>query len=107
MTAKQPSLHGECYHLLDFELGDRKYSVVLDNATYTVGRDPSNSIALDYPSISRQHALLLRISVEESENYVFRIVDGNLKGKKSTNGVFVNGRQQTSCILKHGDYIAF
>jgi len=107
MVAEPEISRAECYHLLEFETEDKAFSVLLDNATQSVGRDPSNTIALDYPSISRQHAILLRIAVEQTENYIFRILDGDLQGKKSTNGIFINGRKETSCILKHGDLIVF
>jgi diguanylate cyclase (GGDEF)-like protein len=62
---------------------------------------------IESSEISRQHAILLRIAVPDSDDYVFRLVDGNLKGQQSTNGVFVNGSKKTSHVLRHGDEISF
>jgi diguanylate cyclase (GGDEF)-like protein len=49
----------------------------------------------------------LRVTVPETELYGFQIIDGNFKGKASTNGLFVNGTKCFSHNLKHGDAIAF
>jgi diguanylate cyclase (GGDEF)-like protein len=54
-----------------------------------------------------QHAILLRVTVPETEQYGFQIIDGNYKGKASTNGLFVNGERCYSHNLKHGDAIFF
>jgi len=54
-----------------------------------------------------QHAILLRVTVPETDQYGFQIIDGNYKGKGSTNGLFVNGDRCFSHNLKHGDVIAF
>jgi diguanylate cyclase (GGDEF)-like protein/PAS domain S-box-containing protein len=97
----------ECYHLIELDYEGKNELVLLENSTYSIGRDPSNDIVIDSIAVSRQHAILLRISIDQSENHIFRIVDGDLKGKRSTNGIHINGRQQKSYILKHGDFIDF
>ena len=38
---------------------------------------------------------------------MFRVIDGDLQGKRSTNGLLVNGRKLFSHDLKHGDQIMF
>ncbi|MDJ0617955.1 MAG: EAL domain-containing protein [Calothrix sp. MO_192.B10] len=81
--------------------------ITLQEATYSLGRDSRNSIALRSRSVSRQHAILLRVTVPESEQYGFRVVDGNFNGKRSTNGLLVNGTKCVSHDLKHGDIIEF
>ena len=65
------------------------------------------TIVLASRSVSRQHAILLRVTVPETDQYGFQIIDGNYKGKGSTNGLFVNGDKCFSHNLKHGDVIAF
>ena len=82
-------------------------NIPLEMTTYSIGRDLNNTIVLYAPSISRQHAIILRVTVPESDRYLFRIIDGNLSGKRSTNGLFVNRRQHFSYDLKHGDVIEF
>lgn len=94
-------------HLLIVQDGKGKRTVPLEASTYSVGRDASNSIVLSSPSVSRQHATLLRVSVPESEQHIFQVIDGNFKGKKSTNGIFLNGERVSSHSLKAGDTIQF
>lgn len=94
-------------HVLELYDGNGCRKILLKQATYSIGRLSSNSIVLESSEISRQHAILLRIAVPDSDDYVFRLVDGNLKGQPSTNGIFVNGSKKTSHILRHGDEISF
>lgn len=94
-------------HLLVIDDKKGKRTVPLEMATYSIGRDQSNSIVLHGRSISRQHAMILRMTVPDSDRYLFRIIDGNLNGKKSTNGLFINRKKYTSYDLKHGDVIEF
>ena len=94
-------------HLLVVKDLRGKRNIPLEMATYSIGRDPNNTIVLYAPSISRQHAIILPMTVPESDRYLFRIIDGNLSGKRSTNGLFVNRRQHFSYDLKHGDIIEF
>jgi hypothetical protein len=43
----------------------------------------------------------------DTATYMFRLIDGNLQGKRSVNGLIVNGRRCFSHDLKHGDVIIF
>jgi signal transduction histidine kinase/pSer/pThr/pTyr-binding forkhead associated (FHA) protein/predicted nucleic acid-binding protein len=94
-------------HLLEVEDGAGKRPVLLEAATYSIGRDASNSIVLHSKLVSRQHAVLLRVTASEPSTYLFRIVDGDLQGKPSTNGIWINGRRCPSHDLKPGDTIIF
>ncbi len=94
-------------HLLIVEDGKGRRTLPLQEATYSIGRDPRNSIVLHSKSVSRQHAILLRVPVPETEQSLFRLIDGSLKGKRSTNGLFINGHKSFSHDLKHGDIIEF
>jgi diguanylate cyclase (GGDEF)-like protein len=82
-------------------------TIPLKEATYSLGRDSRNAIVLNSRSVSRQHAILLRLPIPEMDHYGFRIIDGSFKGKTSTNGLFVNGTKCFSHDLKHGDIIVF
>jgi signal transduction histidine kinase/CheY-like chemotaxis protein/pSer/pThr/pTyr-binding forkhead associated (FHA) protein/HPt (histidine-containing phosphotransfer) domain-containing protein len=94
-------------HLLTIEDRRGKKTYRLEAATYSLGRDPSNSIVLDGSSISRQHATILRIPSTDGDRSCFRILDGSFNGNHSTNGITINGRKCLSGDLKHGDKIEF
>ena len=94
-------------HLLVVNDHIGKRTVPLEEATYSVGRDSHNSIVLYSRSISRQHALFLRIPSPVNNQSLFRLIDGNLNGDRSTNGVSVNGESCFSRDLCNGDVIDF
>lgn len=105
MSASAPQ--HQIYHLLEFACEEKNDLIILDSATYSVGRDPDNSIVINSASVSRQHAILLRVTMPDTDQHMFRIVDGSLTGKKSTNGIYINSKKQDSYVLRHGDEIAF
>ncbi len=94
-------------HLLVIEDQLGKRTIALEAATCTIGRDPSNSIVLHSELVSRHHASLLRVTTPENASHLFRIIDGNFQGKRSTNGLMVNGQRCYSHNLKHGDVMVF
>ncbi|MBW4550505.1 MAG: PAS domain S-box protein [Aphanocapsa sp. GSE-SYN-MK-11-07L] len=98
---EQPSIK----HLLIVEDRQGRRTIILESATCTIGRDSSNSIVLDSPLISRHHATLLRVTLPGTSNHLFRIIDGNLQGSRSANGLVVNGQCTFSHDLQHGDVI--
>jgi pSer/pThr/pTyr-binding forkhead associated (FHA) protein len=61
-----------------------------------IGRAPSNQIVIDHPTVSAQHALLLRVR----DSY-------SLKDLNSTNGTQINGTFVTDADLKDSDEIRF
>jgi hypothetical protein len=94
-------------HVLIIEDEGGRRSVALDAATYSLGRDTINAIMLDSKSVSRQHALLLRLPTPGTSQYRYRLVDGNSTGKLSVNGVSVNGKRISTLELRSGDTIMF
>ncbi|MEA5559011.1 EAL domain-containing protein [Nodularia spumigena] len=94
-------------HLLVIQDLQGQQTIPLQEATYSLGRHRKNSIVLNSPSVSRQHAILLRVTIPETDEYGFRIIDGNFSGKGSSNGLLVNGTKCFSHHLKHGDVIIF
>ncbi len=75
---------------------------------YSIGRDPSNSIRIDSQYASRRHAILFKSPSEHSPNdFVYQIIDGDVEGNPSTNGLFVNGHRIDFCDLNDGDEILF
>ena len=73
----------------------------LDKSILTIGRSSSDDIILRSKGVSRCHA-----SIYASKGKLW-IVDGNLKGKVSTNGLFVNGKRISVHQLKPYDVINF
>jgi signal transduction histidine kinase/pSer/pThr/pTyr-binding forkhead associated (FHA) protein len=94
-------------HLLILDDAEGRRTISLEAATYSIGRDSTNSIVLRSKLVSRQHAILLRVTSPDSSTYLFRIIDGDLQGKRSTNGLMINGRRHFSHDLKHGDMLVF
>ncbi len=101
------SEHQQIQHWLEIEDNLGKRIVVLQAATCTVGRDLTNSIVLNSKLVSRQHAILLRVTTPANERHFFRIIDGNLQGKPSANGITVNNQGCFSHDLKPADVIIF
>ena len=62
----------------------------------TIGRAPLNQLVIDHPTVSGQHAVLLRVG----DSY-------SLKDLNSTNGTQINGLFVTDAELKDGDTIRF
>jgi FHA domain len=100
--------HSDCEerHVLVINDGKRR-AIALEAAAYSVGRDPSNAIVIEVDTISRQHAMLLRVPVPGMHQYRYRVIDGNSDGKPSANGVFINEQKATSRDLTQGDVIRF
>jgi diguanylate cyclase (GGDEF)-like protein len=94
-------------HLLVVEDPEGKRTILLLEQSYSLGRDLRNAIVLRSRSVSRQHAILLRVTIPNTEKYGFRIIDGNFNGKRSTNGLIINGTKSFSHNLQHGDVIYF
>lgn len=93
-------------HLLIIEDDKGKTEFVLTEPVYRIGRDPDSDIRLVSQFVSKQHATLVwRSNAEGSGNY--RILDGNLNGEASTNGVLINGIKYKGRDLQHDDQIIF
>jgi hypothetical protein len=92
------------YHFLVIcdPLGKR--TIPLEADTYSIGRDGRNSILVCSRAVSRHHATLIKQT--EANANSFRIVDGNLEGQRSTNGISVNDLPCYTHDLKNGDRIA-
>jgi Nif-specific regulatory protein len=68
----------------------------LPDGDATLGRDPTNAVAINDPSVSRKHCLVRR---EEDGRFLVRDLD-------SRNGTLVNGHAIKEHRLRHGDGIA-
>ena len=99
--------HPKKHLLVVEESNDKRRIIDLESTTYSIGRDSSNSIVLDSSQISRYHATLLRITIPGTNDFQFRIIDGDLKGRRSKNGFRVNSKVCFSYDLQHNDVITF
>ncbi|MBW4474869.1 MAG: FHA domain-containing protein [Stenomitos rutilans HA7619-LM2] len=93
-------------HLLIVEDDNGRRGVVLDGAEYSIGRDPSCDICLDSLFVSRRHATLLRLPNGDG-TFCYRIVDGDLEGRRSSNGFLVNGYRLRTHNLQNEDEVVF
>lgn len=66
----------------------------ITRALFSIGRDPSNDVVIDNPSVSRVHAAVAL------EGGVFVIRD-----KESANGFYVKGERRQAHVLRHGDEV--
>jgi pSer/pThr/pTyr-binding forkhead associated (FHA) protein len=94
-------------HFLVIKDTEGKHKVPLNAAYYSLGRSPECDIVLHSSLVSRHHAYLQYIPVKPPLFQLFRIVDGNMEGLRSTNGIQINGKSYASYILIHGDEIVF
>jgi diguanylate cyclase (GGDEF)-like protein/PAS domain S-box-containing protein len=94
-------------HLLVVEDSKSKRIVPLEENTYSLGRATSNNIVLYDALVSRYHATLLRTNDITSSDFYYWLIDGDLKGHKSTNGIIINGHVCSAHKLKNGDTVVF
>lgn len=94
-------------HILIIEDVKGRRQFFLKKSNYSIGRDTNNSIVIQSKLVSRHHATLLRVKNKEDSDCLFWIIDGNLQGDISTNGLVVNGRRCFAHKLKHQDMIIF
>ncbi|NEP56101.1 MAG: FHA domain-containing protein [Symploca sp. SIO2G7] len=99
--------------IVEDDKGERRYP--LGGKVYSIGRDSNSDIRLCSMFVSRRHATLVRQKRKDGScNY--QIVDGDLEGKLSANGILINGRKLpapniknklAAQNLKHQDKIIF
>lgn len=98
-------------HLLILEDDQGRKEFTLDQPVYSIGRDRDCNIRLVSQFVSRRHATLVRLPREHnsqnSHSYYYRIVDGDAKGRPSSNGLMINGRKMPAHDLKNEDEIVF
>lgn len=92
------------YHILMIEDSQTKRFLPLNYATYSGGRDSSNVIRLNDPGASRLHFMLIR-KPASNHNFCYQIIDGDVKGKPSLNGLTINGQSYSKKDLASGDVI--
>jgi len=95
-------------HLLILEDDQGRKEFPLERPVYSIGRDKTCDIRLVSQFVSRRHATLVRLPRDDSSHrYYYRIVDGDAKGKPSSNGIMINGRKMLAHDLKNEDEVVF
>jgi transcriptional regulator with GAF, ATPase, and Fis domain len=74
----------------------KEASFVITQDEVSIGRDPTNVLAIGDPSLSRRHCVITR----DGENLKIRDLE-------SRNGTFVNGVAVKETLLQDGDQLAF
>ncbi len=92
-------------HLLIIHDAQGNRALLLKGTRYSLGRDPVNDISISSQFVSRRHALLLRLPSETQGCYRYRIMDGDLEGRSSANGLVVNHTRVRSHELNNGDRV--
>lgn len=88
--------------IIEDDRGSRQLS--LEAPVYSIGRDPVCDIRLSSQFVSRRHATLVQLQNDDGSFY-YRIVDGNLRGKLSANGLLINQRKLRAYDLQDGDSV--
>lgn len=94
-------------HMIVVEDTKYRQTISLQEETYSIGRNPTNSIVIHSSHASRHHGTLMKRKNRANNDYSYWIVDGDLDGQKSRNGIYVNGEKCLVKELKNGDLINF
>ena len=95
------------HHVLVIEDPSFRREIHLDAATYSIGRHSSNDIVLSCQKTSRNHATLLRRTDVKTNKFAYWVLDGDLQGNRSRNGIYINSKKTLVHELKDGDAIQF
>lgn len=90
--------------ILEDDWGRRE--MLLERDQYTLGRDPNSDICLHSQYVSRQHAVLTKITRDDGHP-TYQITDGGLDRQPSRNGLLINGQKCQTFILQAEDEIVF
>jgi pSer/pThr/pTyr-binding forkhead associated (FHA) protein len=93
-------------HLLIIEDDKGRREIELNKPIYSLGRDRRCDIRIWSQFVSRLHATLIQLPQPDGF-FFYRILDGSVDGKPSSNGILINGRKVQSSDLKNSDEIVF
>jgi Ca-activated chloride channel family protein len=93
-------------HILIIEDDKGRREFILTESVYSIGRNPHCDIRLLSQFVAPNHAMLIR-QVRDDGSYFYQIVDGDVKGKPSANGLLINGRKINAHYLENQDQIIF
>ncbi|MEN9565867.1 MAG: hypothetical protein RLZZ69_1063 [Cyanobacteriota bacterium] len=97
----------QVHHILLIEDPSFVREIELDATTYSIGRHSSNDIVLSCQKTSRNHGTILRRTDLKTNQCSYWILDGDLQGNRSRNGIYINGKKALVHELQSGDVIHF
>jgi pSer/pThr/pTyr-binding forkhead associated (FHA) protein len=92
-------------HVLIVESTEIRKAVTINSSIYTIGRHPNNSLVFASQQISRYHATILWLKSRETQECSYWILDGDVEGKRSLNGISINTKKCFLQQLRDGDSI--
>lgn len=96
----------EARFLLIIQHQEGMRTVDLNDVVETLGRSSDNSIQIQDRFLSRHHAHLVRVPDPQTDSYTYCVFDGGREIRTpSKNGVYVNGMQVRSHLLRAGDVV--
>lgn len=103
----QNNLDEQYLYLLIIEDNKERNIIYLENYSYEIGRRHNADIILRDLSVSRNHATIIKEYNPLEDFFFYKIIDGNLSGEKSKNGLIINNKKIEEKYLEHGDLIIF
>ena len=103
--AAKPVKHREDRVLIVTD-GKGQREILLTEASYSLGRGQQCDIVLQSQFVSRHHATLVERIREDGSKY-YRLIDGDLQGNTSVNGLLIDDRKVRFHDLKDGDKVIF
>ncbi len=94
-------------HILIIKNNKKSQTISLKEEIYSIGRSSKNSIIINSQQVSRIHGTLFKKIYPDTGQISYCLIDGEMNGKTSSNGIFVNSKQNYYYELKHGDVIEF
>ncbi len=90
--------------LIEDSEGQRKIELTANN--YSLGRSPQCEIVINDRKVSRYHATIIKKQKPSEDRTLYIIIDGDVKGNRSLNGISINGYPKSFHQLKDGDEIS-
>lgn len=81
--------------------------IYLEDALYEVGRRSNANIRIRDRAVSRYHATIVKEFNPKELIFCYKIIDGDLSGHRSRNGLVINHQYYKTKYLEHGDLISF
>lgn len=103
--SRQPGEKGQEVAFLDLVGGDRSWPLYLGNTT--IGRDEACDIFLNSPVVQEKRLVSAQHATIRIQDGQFLLYDGDMAGKSSVNGTYVNAKrvEENGVNLQDGDTV--
>lgn len=103
-ASEEVTPQGQPLFLVEDDWG--RHEILLERDQYTIGRDAKSDICLHSQFVSRHHARLVKVPLQNGDSG-YQILDGGSNGKPSTNGLIINGQKCRKQTLQAEDVVVF